>query len=88
MRYCLLIVLFTLAYCMTGSCDKPNQDDDFAEFEDDDFVSVTEEKIPASVKQQKQFNVGRDQDADDDGMVVEDDKEEFEQFDDDEEFEG
>lgn len=89
MRYCLVIVLLTLTYCMLGSCDKPDQADEFAEFDaDDDFVEVHEETIETN-KQARQNNKHHvELDADDDGIVEDDDdKSDFEHFDA-EEFEG
>lgn len=94
-----LFVIFLL----TGSlnCDKEDYDSDFAEFEDfdtdDDFVKVTSERNEADRRANSADSTGGraaagndgfpSEDADDDG-VVEDEDSEFDHFADEEEFEG
>lgn len=85
-------------FLLTGSlnCDKENDDNDFAEFEDfdtDDLVKVSSDRNDL-----KQKSNGADQaqgfgsafmsdENDDDGVVVDEDNE-FDHFSDEEEFEG
>lgn len=86
MRFLLFVALFTLSYCLLGSCDKP--DDDFAEFDDEEFISVTAEYSETLniVKQnvrgsnEREHRMTQDNEDEDDGIEVEDefDEEEFE----------
>lgn len=93
-----LFVIFLL----TGSlnCDKDDFDNDFAEFEDfdtdDDFVKVAADRNEADRKGNSAAksdgaaaggNGFGNEDAEDDG-VVEDEDSEFDHFEDEEEFEG
>lgn len=91
MRYCLLIVLFTLALCMHGSCDESDTVDDFAEFViEDEFVESSKVVRQQEAASNNGQNAG-DIDDDEDDVVVQDDDlaatMEFDLFDD-EEFEG
>lgn len=78
MRFLLFIALFTLSYCLLGSCDKP--DDDFAEFDDgDEFISVPTKQHVRGSNDGEHRNT-QDIEEDDDGIEVENDfdEEEFE----------
>lgn len=86
MRFLLLIALFTLSYCSLGSCDK--QDDDFAEFDDEEFISVTTDyshssnsaKLNVRGSNEREHRAVQDDEDEDDGIEIEEefDEEEFE----------
>lgn len=87
-----LFVIFLLTG--TLNCDKEDYDNDFAEFEDfdseDDFVKVpTDRNEPKGAADKANGGApgSFNEDADDDG-VVEDEDSEFDHFADEEEFEG
>lgn len=85
-----LFVIFLLAGSL--NCDNEEDDNDFAEFEDfdidDDFVKVSSDRNePDQRGAHKAEGAFRSEDADDDGLV-EDEDNEFDHFADEEEFEG